>query len=143
MLAHGNSIPYILSQRLQQHIAAACALPWPTAEPYGTILSVVLPSLRRLLDSTAILPEKATSNHVLASIGTGEQAPDATAVKVKRRKLVGSLVVPLVVSFASLLDMEGSKGKTVILDLLLVMYYKVSGVAPVYVLSERALSDIA
>ena len=123
MLSSGLPVNYMLAQRLQQHIASSCALPWPVAGSQGTMLSVVLPSLRRLLDSAAPLPERAASHHVLSHIGNVDQA--VRREDAKTRRLIGSLAMPVVMPFAGMLEDDAFDGKHRVLDVLLVAFHKV------------------
>jgi hypothetical protein len=99
MLAAGVAIPWVVAQKFQQHVAAACALPWPT--PNDGIVNLVLPSLRRVLDSAQRL---STSG--------------------QKSILVGSLFVPVVVDFGNELRKHDHMTQRCLLDILMVTFFK-------------------
>lgn len=101
MLASGIEISWSTAQRLQQHVAAACALPWPV--PNEGIVNLVLPTLRQVLDSPVRLT---TGNHG------------------KKFVLVGSLFVPVVIDFANELRKHDYLAQKCLLDILMITFYK-------------------
>ena len=101
MLASGIHIPWTTAQRFQQHVAAACALPWST--PSEGIVNLILPALRQALDAS----------HHLTSGGQN-----------KRQVLVGSLFVPVVIDFGNELRKHDFLTQRCLLDLLHVTLYK-------------------
>lgn len=107
MLASGIDIPYAASQRLQQHVAALCELPWQ--QPDEGMVDIVLPALRDLLDS----PAQITTS---SSMDTGSR---------KKMVLVGSLVLPAVIDFGSVLADQSVLAQRCLLDILLIVFYKV------------------
>jgi hypothetical protein len=109
MLASGIEIPYVSAQRFQQHVAALCALPWQ--EPSGGMEAIVLPAMRDLLDSPRQISTSATSFEI------GER---------KNMAMVGSLFVPAVIEFGSILADKQLLSQRCMLDILLVTFYKVS-----------------
>ena len=123
MLASGISATYMVSIRLQQHIASSYS-DLSSLQKYGS-KEGPLAALRRLLDSTALLPEKASSSHALLH-KSGDGGRSTGEAKVSRKRtLVGSLAVPVVVEIATLLKEPDVGDKRMILELLLVVYYKV------------------
>jgi hypothetical protein len=101
MLASGIEIPWSTAQRLQQHVAAACALPWPI--PNEGIVNLVLPALRQVLDSPVRL---SAGSHGKKSV------------------LVGSLFVPVVIDFANELRKHDYLTQKCVLDILMITFYK-------------------
>lgn len=101
MLASGTHIPWKTAQRFQQHVAAACALPW--SAPSDGIVHLILPALRQLLDAP----------HHLTSGGQN-----------KKSVLVGSLFVPGVVDFGNELRKHDYLTQRCLLDILHVTLYK-------------------
>jgi len=101
MLATGIDVSWPMAQRIQQHVAAACALPWPI--PNEGIVSLVLPALRQVLDSAHRL-----------STGTAS----------KKTVLVGSLFVPVVINFGNELRKHDYLTQRCLLDILMVTIYK-------------------
>lgn len=104
MLEAGVACAWMVLQRFQQHVAAACAQPWPT--PSEPITSIVLPALKNVLDSTA---------RTSVVEGTG---------RAKETTLVGALFVSIVINFASDLGRLDFVVQRYILDILLVVYFK-------------------
>jgi hypothetical protein len=101
MLATGVEVPWGMAQRIQQHVAAACALPWPV--PNEGIVSLVLPALRQVLDS----PQR---------LSNGNQG--------KKTVLVGALFVPVVIDFGNELRKHDYLTQKCLLDILMVTIYK-------------------
>lgn len=102
MLSYGISIPWISAQRFQQHVASACALPW--ADPSYSLVTLVLPALRSVLDS----PKRLV-------IG----APNS-----KKTTLVGALFVPVVIHFFRELEKHDFLTQRCLLDILMVTFFK-------------------
>lgn len=100
MLATGIDLPWSMAQRIQQHVAAACALPWPVSNE--GIVSLVLPALRQVLDSSQRL-----------TTGQG-----------KKSILVGALFVPVVIDFGNELRKHDYLTQRCLLDILMVTIYK-------------------
>jgi hypothetical protein len=113
MLAAGTGISYVTAQRFQQHVAAVCALPWQ--EPSETFVDIVLPAILTVLDS----PSQINFSPVSESGTSGK----------KRMALVGSLVVPAVIDFGGVLAGRSVLAQRCLLDILLVIFYKVSQTA--------------
>lgn len=109
MLAAGVSITWITAQRFQQRVAAACALPWFNPPVFT---AVVLPGLRSVLDSPI---------RIMIAGETFES-------KVKKTVLVGSLFVPVVIDFAQELKKYDAAVQRILLDILMVTFFKVSQV---------------
>jgi hypothetical protein len=105
MLASGVPCEWAVLQRFQQFAAAACDLPW--LSPCDAITSIMLPALKNILDS----PRR---------IATTQEADE------KKTALVGSLFVPVVIKFASVLHEWDFVVQRHILDILLVVFFKVS-----------------
>ncbi|GMK53787.1 hypothetical protein CspeluHIS016_0103730 [Cutaneotrichosporon spelunceum] len=103
MLAAGVPCEWAVLQRFQQFAAAACDLPWLT--PCDSITSIMLPALKNILDSP---------RHISTT-----QIEDG-----KRMALVGSLFVPVVIKFASVLHEWDFVVERHILDILLVVFFK-------------------
>ncbi|BEJ14085.1 hypothetical protein CspHIS471_0312590 [Cutaneotrichosporon sp. HIS471] len=103
MLAAGVPCEWAVLQRFQQFAAAACDLPWLT--PCDAITSIMLPALKNILDS---------SRHI-STTHDGEG---------KRTALVGSLFVPVVIKFATVLQEWDFVVERHILDILLVVFFK-------------------
>jgi hypothetical protein len=101
MLATGIDVSWTMAQRIQQHVAAACALPWPI--PNEGIVSLVLPALRQVLDSAHRL---------------------STGTATKKTVLVGSLFVPVVINFGNELRKHDYLTQRCLLDILMVTIYK-------------------
>lgn len=105
ILACGLPISWDIAQRFQQHVAAACALPWPkTHEP---VTAVILPQLRAVLDACQHL--------------SNINGPDT---KSKRRVLVGTLYVPVMMDFAMELGKRDIIVDKLILDIFMVTVFK-------------------
>nr|XP_019013028.1 uncharacterized protein I206_02525 [Kwoniella pini CBS 10737]OCF51809.1 hypothetical protein I206_02525 [Kwoniella pini CBS 10737] len=106
MLSAGVPIPWIIAQRFQQHVASCLALPW--TNPVESLTSLVLPSLRGVLDSSV---------RITISGQTFES-------KAKKTASVGTLFVPIII------DLGGELGKfeyltqRVLLDILMVTFFK-------------------
>ena len=100
MLASGIEISWAMAQRIQQHVAAACALPWPV--PSEAIVALILPALRQVLDSSQRL-------------STGNS---------KKSVLVGALFVPVVINFGNELRKHDYLTQRCLLDILMVTFYK-------------------
>lgn len=105
MLAASVPCPWMVLQRFQQHAAAACDQPWPT--PCDSITSIMLPALKNVLDSP---------------LRVGITQDDDR----KKTALVGSLFVSVVINFASDLVKWDFVVQRHILDILLVVFFKVS-----------------
>jgi hypothetical protein len=111
-----------MAQRLQQHIAVTCVRIFASTDCRDAVQ--LFAALRRLLDSPALLPEKATSTHALLHASSGTEA-SMSEKQPKKQSLIGSLVVPVVMELIALLKDDDVRHKRSILDLLLVLYYKV------------------
>lgn len=107
MLAAGVPCPWMVLQRFQQHAAAACDQPWPT--PCDSITSIMLPALKAVLDS----PRR---------IGITQDEDR------KKTALVGSLFVSVVINFATDLVKWDFVVQRYILDIFLVVFFKVNSV---------------
>jgi hypothetical protein len=101
MLSTGIEISWPMAQRLQQHVAAACALPWPV--PNEGIVNLVLPALRQVLDSSQRI---------------------STSGQGKKSVLVGALFVPVVIDFGNELRKHDFLTQRCLLDILMVTLYK-------------------
>ncbi|CAK9780474.1 hypothetical protein CC85DRAFT_283464 [Cutaneotrichosporon oleaginosum] len=103
MLAAGVPCEWTVLQRFQQFAAAACDLPWPS--PCDAITLILLPALKNILDS---------SRRISATQDADE----------KKTVLVGSLFVPVVIKFATVLHDWDFVVQRHILDILLVVFFK-------------------
>lgn len=122
MLAAGLPMHPNALHRFQQHVASGCALPW--LHPQEGLVRIVLPSLRRLLDSSAILKQEQPISNAIASA-----ADVLTKSDVKtpgKATLIGSIIVPAVIDFTSVLGDWDHLARKTVLDILLVVFYKVS-----------------
>lgn len=104
MLAAGVPCEWAMLQRFQQFAAAACDLPW--SSPCDAITSIMLPALKNILDS----PRRISTTQ--DEVG-------------RRTALVGSLFVPVVIKFATVLHEWDFVVQRYILDILLVVFFKV------------------
>nr|XP_019045323.1 hypothetical protein I302_05712 [Kwoniella bestiolae CBS 10118]OCF24253.1 hypothetical protein I302_05712 [Kwoniella bestiolae CBS 10118] len=106
MLSSGVPVSWMTAQRFQQHVASCLSLPW--TNPIEGITSLVLPSVRSALDSSA---------RITISGQTFES-------KAKKSALVGALFVPTII------DLGGELGKfeyltqRTLLDILMVTFFK-------------------
>lgn len=107
MLSAGVACDWMSLQRFQQHLAAACALPWPADSE--TITGIILPALKQNLDATARIPINANQ----------------TTARQPKTILIGSLFVPVVTEFATELKKYDFLTQRYILDILLVVFFKV------------------
>ncbi|WVQ84347.1 hypothetical protein IAT38_006499 [Cryptococcus sp. DSM 104549] len=124
MLASGIPIPWVVAQRFQQHVAAACQLPW--TPPTDGLTTLVLPALRSALDSSA---------RILITGQTFE-------TKIKKTAPVGSLFVPVVIDLGSELGSRDYLTQRILLDIMMVVFFK-QNVRPVELASLSALQTIA
>lgn len=108
MLASGVPCEWKVIQRFQQHVAAACAQPWPI--PADAITGILLPALKQVLDSA----ERVTIRM------SGEDDK-----KSKKTALVGSQFVSVVISFAAELSKWDFMVQRYILDILMAVFFKV------------------
>lgn len=108
MLAAGVPCEWKVLQRFQQHVAAACAQPWPT--PADAITGILLPALKQVLDATVRITVQTT---------------DDDDKEGKKTALVGSQFVSVVISFASGLSKWDFMVQRYILDIVLVVFFKV------------------
>ncbi|WWC96533.1 hypothetical protein V866_003401 [Kwoniella sp. B9012] len=106
MLSSGVSVPWIIAQRFQQHVASCLSLPW--TNPIEGITSLVFPSIRGVLDSTA---------RITISGQTFES-------KAKKTALVGALFVPIVIDLGSELGKFEYLTQRTLLDILMVTFFK-------------------
>jgi hypothetical protein len=104
MLSASVPCDWMPLQLFQQHVAAACAQPWPN--PSDTVTGILLPALKIILDSTARTP-------IFDSTGGG-----------KETTLVGALFVAIVINFATDLEKHDFVVQRCILDILLVVFFK-------------------
>lgn len=109
MLAAGIPCEWKVVQRFQQHVAAACALPWPT--PADAITGILLPALKEVLDSRARITIRSSEDE---------------HKKSGKTVLIGSQFVPVVIGFAAELSAWDFVVQRYILDILLVVFFKVS-----------------
>jgi hypothetical protein len=105
MMADGIDAPWSTVRRFQQHVAAVCATPWPAACSH--ITSLLLPSLRKVLDSSS-----------------RSQVDLYNETKNKRTVLVGSHYVPVVLDFAKEMDLYDFSTQRMILDVLMITLFK-------------------
>jgi hypothetical protein len=110
MLAAKVECQWAVLQRIQQHVAATCALPWP--EPSDTVTGILLPALKTLLDSTARTTVADETGH------------SRITKETKETTLVGSLFVPIVIGLAADLRKCDFAVQQCILDILLVIFFK-------------------
>ncbi|KAL7420508.1 hypothetical protein Q5752_004458 [Cryptotrichosporon argae] len=147
MLAAGIEIQWSILHQFQQHVASACATPWPRGPAHapsnrpasfaaGTAslgpLTVILPALRQVLDSPT---------RVAVGI-TGNAIGDISGGKSKKTALVGSLFVPVVVDFAAELPGRDYVTQRTILDVMLVLFFK-QNVQPVELSALSTLQLLA
>jgi hypothetical protein len=124
MLAAGVPIKWEKALRLQQHVAAASAVPW--SHPQEGVTTLVLPALRTVLDSAATITPPSQASAFMSTAGA--MAPGSAEPKVKQPVLVGSLVVPVVMDFMAMIGEGAFLTQRAVLDILLVVFYKVSGI---------------
>ncbi|WWD18729.1 hypothetical protein CI109_103183 [Kwoniella shandongensis] len=125
MLSNSVPIKWNTAQRFQQHVASFCAFPW--SDPIERITSIILPSLRSALDSSARVI--ITGHHTLES-------------KTKKTALVGSLFVPVIIDFGNELGKYDYLTQRLILDILMVTFFK-QNVRPVELAALSALQTLA
>ncbi|OCF56840.1 hypothetical protein L486_05695 [Kwoniella mangroviensis CBS 10435] len=106
MLSSCISVPWMIAQRFQQHVASCLSLPW--TNPIEGITSLVLPSIRAVLDSSA-------------RITISGQAFES---KAKKTALVGALFVPIVIDLGSELGKFEYLTQRTLLDILMVTFFK-------------------
>lgn len=119
MLASNIEISWTAVQRFQQHVAAACALPWST--PNDGIVNLVLPALRNVLDAPRHLWSSGPS---------------------RRSVLVGTLFVPVIIDFGNELKRHDHPTQRQLLDVLHVTMHK-QDTRPVELAALGALQTVA
>ena len=105
MLANGVEVDWLMAQRFQQHVASACALPWP--EYSDGLTHLILPGLRAVLDSSCRI-----------------QVGGAVSSKSRKTELVGAAFVPVILPLAPLLTALDQAGQKYLLDALMITFFK-------------------